>query len=218
MKKQLKIITDVLMLIIFLYLMSYRISHTPRRHALFGVILFALFLLHHLLNTGYYKSLFKGRYTRRRIILLGTDLLLFIAMVMIAISSIMLSGMVIDSPIPINFAFHTVHTASTAWCFVLMAIHLSLHLNSAYLKAERRLKTRQAKLLWKLFCIIILIAGIMAFVTSTLPTSLFMPDMSSDITVTLPVFYIQYLLMIAGCSMITHLLLLLDIRRKVPSR
>lgn len=196
------------MLIIFLYLMSYRISHTPRRHALFGVILFALFLLHHLLNTGYYRSLFKGKYNSRRTILLISDLLLFLAMIMIAVSSIMLSGMVIDSPIPISFAFHTVHTASTAWCFILMAVHLSLHLNSVYLWAERKLKSSTQKTVWRILCVIILAAGVAAFCTSTLPISLFMPDMSSDITLTLPVFYIQYLLIIAGISMLTHLLLL----------
>lgn len=203
MKKHLKVIIDVMMLIIYLFQMSYRISHAPGRHALFGVFLFALFIFHHILNVGYIKAIFKGKYNTRRTILLVSDLLLLLSMLLVMFSAIMLSGMVIESPIPVYSTFHTLHTAATAWCFILMAIHLSLHMNRLYLKLKRRVKGA----IYYLILALISMAGMLSFMASTLPTSLFIPDMSSEITLSYPVFYLQYCFIIGLVSVVVHLAL-----------
>ena len=52
---------------------------------------FALFVLHHILNLNWYKTLFKGKYSAVRILMTTINVLLFAAMVGMMISGIMLS-------------------------------------------------------------------------------------------------------------------------------
>ena len=98
MKRGIKICVDAAMYAIFLYLMSYRAGRGLFLHGLWGCILFALFLLHHISNLRWYSGLLKGKYGPSRISFNGIDLLLFIAMVLMAVSSVMMSGDVFPSP------------------------------------------------------------------------------------------------------------------------
>ena len=55
-KKLLKIITDILMFMDFIFLMSHEVVRNLSAHGVFGIALFALFILHHVLNGGFYRS------------------------------------------------------------------------------------------------------------------------------------------------------------------
>lgn len=194
---------------LWLYLMSYRIAHAPRLHALCGVIVFALFLVHHAVNYKWYFTLFKGRYNFRRTVLLVSDLLLFVSMITIAVSSVMLSGEVIESTIPMTQFAHTLHTASTAWGFILMAFHLGFHLRSLYKKAERKTKNTIFEYAWYLLCIALFVVGVFAFYKSTLPSAFSHPEFAEVITVEPIIFYLQSIAIILSCSFIVHWLLLI---------
>lgn len=137
-KKHIKIIIDILMLIDLIYLSNRINGGGLLRHAVLGIALFGLFILHHIFNAFWIKTLFKGTYNAHRTALCITNILLCIAMLLIMISSFMISGLVFSiSFLPVHFVWTNIHTCSSGWIFILMAIHLSFHTNSTILKIKR---------------------------------------------------------------------------------
>ena len=97
-------------------------------HELFGVFVFALFLVHHLLNMSWYRTAFSGKWDLARAMRLATDLLLLLALIGVIVSSVIVSRGV--------FAFmhsrgglfaRKLHASMTNWCFLLASAHLGLH-------------------------------------------------------------------------------------------
>jgi len=129
-KKVLKIIVDITMTMLFLVLMAYHVTGNLL-HEWLGVILFALFILHHILNTNWYKSLFKGKYTALRLFMTTVNILLFIAMIGMMASGIMLSRNVFGFlNLRAGIFGRRLHMVSTAWGYCLMAAHIGLHWGS----------------------------------------------------------------------------------------
>lgn len=115
MRKLLKIITDILMFADFIFLMSHEVVRNLSAHGIFGATLFALFILHHILNGGFYRSLNRGKYNSVRILLSASAWLLFALMILMAFSSVMMSGAV--------FAFSSINM--TSWSRPLHAFSCS---------------------------------------------------------------------------------------------
>ena len=112
-----------------------------RYHAIFGLILFGLFILHHILNINWYKTLFKGKYNFKRILLLMINIVLCISMIGMIISGFMLSSSALDfSILPIGPEARKLHLLSTSWGFVSMTIHLGFHLDFLITKLENKIK------------------------------------------------------------------------------
>jgi len=136
-KKLLKIITDILMFADFIFLMSHEVVRNLSAHGIFGATLFALFVLHHILNGGFYRSLNRGKYNSVRMLLSATAWLLFALMILMAFSSVMMSGAVfVFSSINMTSWSRPLHTFSCSWGFLLMGFHLGLHLHSKLKKLE----------------------------------------------------------------------------------
>ncbi len=89
-KKIRKIIIDTAMLILLPLLMAYSLIGETA-HEWLGLTMFLLFILHHIMNPAWLKTLFKGRYTPLRIYLTGVNVLLLIVMVLQPVSGIMMS-------------------------------------------------------------------------------------------------------------------------------
>lgn len=126
-RRTVKIIIDIAMYLIFVALMQEHLW--DGLHEWLGITLFALFIAHTILNFRWYQSLFKGKYTPARTILAVINIALLVAMLCCMVSSVLVSGKV--------FAFlnlggarigRTLHLVSIAWVFVLMSLHLGLHL------------------------------------------------------------------------------------------
>ena len=66
MKIKIKTAADILMTAALPVLMCYSIVGETA-HEVIGIAMFVLFILHHILNFGWIKSLFKGKYDLRRI-------------------------------------------------------------------------------------------------------------------------------------------------------
>lgn len=136
-KKLLKIITDILMFADFIFLMSHEIVRNLSAHGIFGAALFALFVLHHILNGGFYRSLNRGKYNSVRILLSTTAWILFVLMILMGLSSVMMSGAVFAfSSINMTSWSRPLHTFSCSWGFLVMGFHLGLHLHSKLKKLE----------------------------------------------------------------------------------
>ena len=91
MKKNMRIIIDIILFIMFILLMGYHITGNAI-HEILGVITFILFIVHHIINLRWYKMIFKGKYNFYRIVQMIFNTLLFLAMIGIMISSVMISS------------------------------------------------------------------------------------------------------------------------------
>lgn len=156
----LKVITDIAMTVALLFLMTFELIG-DKAHEWIGVVMFLLFILHHILN-GYWSShLLKGKYTVLRTLQTVLVVLLLFSMIGAMFSGIILSRQV--------FAFITVrgwrsfarnlHMISAYWGFVLMALHLGLHWNMMIGMAGKIIKKPSAVRTWTLRIIAVLVAG-----------------------------------------------------------
>ena len=90
MKKKSKLAVDILMTLTLLFLMGYQLwGETAHEWA--GAFMLVLFLAHHVLNTAWHRNLFRGKYTRVRILTSAVDLALFVVMICLMVSGITMS-------------------------------------------------------------------------------------------------------------------------------
>lgn len=125
-----KICVDIAMTAALLLLMAYQLIG-DEAHEWIGIIMFLLFITHHILNRAWSKSLFRGKYNVRRI--LQTILVFLILLCMIGS---MISGIVLSRYVFALLDIHSgmawagsVHMICAYWGFVFMSIHLGFHWN-----------------------------------------------------------------------------------------
>ena len=174
-KQILKNTADVLMTATLLLLMAYSLVYGgdptvgEAVHEWLGVGMFALLILHHILNRKWSGSMLRGRYTPYRILQMSLVVLAFLSMCGSMISGILLSRTVF-SFLGIRggqMTARTVHMLSAYWGFVILSLHLGLHW-SGMMGMARKFKKKPSKLRkWTLRSLAALIAvyGACAFVT-----------------------------------------------------
>ena len=74
-----KIMVDVLMTVVLLFLMGYQFWGDVA-HEWVGAGMFLLFIIHHILNGNWYKTLIRGKYSPLRCFQVIIDLLVFLTM------------------------------------------------------------------------------------------------------------------------------------------
>jgi hypothetical protein len=126
-KQGIKIIVDTGMFALLTLLMGEHLL-PGKIHEWLGASVFALFVLHTVLNFKWYKNLFKGRYTAFRIAYTVITLLLLVVMLLCIISAVFISTTVFAF-IKLNQAYfgRTLHLTTTAWVYMLSAVHIGLH-------------------------------------------------------------------------------------------
>ncbi|MBQ7154098.1 MAG: DUF4405 domain-containing protein [Synergistaceae bacterium] len=123
----LKRITDILMTIALMLLMSKQITEQAG-HEYTGIIMFTLFLLHQYLNRKWYSSIFKGRYSFVRTFSLVVNLSLLVSFVTTAFSGIIMSENFPSLNVEALTSFaREAHLSCSYLSFVLMGVHLGLH-------------------------------------------------------------------------------------------
>ena len=172
--KKYKLIIDVIMYLLLIILMGHHITDN-HIHEILGTILFILFIIHHILNYKYYKIIFKGKYTFNRSLLLIIDILLLLSMIVIIISAINISSDVFAFlNIPTKIWGRKLHMLSTSWGFVLMSIHVGLHLNVLINKLNKRMKNNTFEYVYYLILILSVIYGIYSFIKLKLISDMFL--------------------------------------------
>lgn len=223
MRKLLKIITDILMFADFIFLMSHEVVRNLSAHGIFGAALFALFILHHILNGGFYRSLNRGKYNSVRILFSATAWLLFALMILMAFSSVMMSGAVFAfSSINMTFWSRPLHTFSCSWGFLVMGFHLGLHLHSKLKKLETAANAKKTENKKKSVCfailqilwILIFALGIFCIVHSQLYVYLFWRNAWKLSAPNIFVCVAEYLGMTAGMIMLSHFAMKLFTEKK----
>jgi len=168
-KTMFKMAIDLIMTILLLILMAYHLTG-ELAHEWIGAVMFSLFILHHVLNINWYRNLFRGRYSARRIVETVVNMLISIATIGLIVSGVILSRHVFTVlQISGRTAFaRTLHYISSYWLFVLLSVHLGLHGKSilGMLRRALRVKTisRGIKILLRLSAASVSVYGVYAFV------------------------------------------------------
>ncbi|WP_094606163.1 hypothetical protein SPSIL_039990 [Sporomusa silvacetica DSM 10669] len=121
---------DFFLTVGLLLLMTYELIGEAA-HEWVGAGMFLLCIMHHILNWNWISHLLKGRYTAYRISQTIVTAFVFLSIVGLMISGIILSRHVFDFlPISDGQSFaRTLHMLCAYWGFVLMSVHMGLHLN-----------------------------------------------------------------------------------------
>ena len=132
-----KRIVDILLGIGLLLLMSYRVAGEAG-HEWTGIAMTALMILHQFLNRRWYAALLTGRYTPLRTVQTFINIALVVCFILTALCGVNMSV----QAVPFFSEFmraslgRRLHLTLSHWCFVLMGLHLGLHV-PAMLKGIR---------------------------------------------------------------------------------
>lgn len=209
--KKLKIIVDVLMTIIFIMLMCNQLTGVFA-HEILGISVIVLFIIHQILNRNFYKSLFKGKYSKLRIAFLIIDILLLIMMIIMIFSSLMVSehlfrGLHFGS----NYLGRVLHIISAYSIYMLIGLHLGLHYNTLI-----KLKKENKIILNVLLILLALVFGINGFIKKEFIQKItlqsFFPLYSEDNAIMIIIDYVGILIMFVVIGY--GILNLLSLRKK----
>ena len=141
--KHCKHIVDILLGIGLLMLMSYQVTGEAW-HEWTGIVMTMLMILHQILNRKWYAALFRGKYTPLRTVQTLVNAVLVISFVLTALCGINMSV----HAVPFRSEFmraslgRRLHLTLSHWCFVLMGLHLGLHI-PAMLKSIKSSNVRR---------------------------------------------------------------------------
>ncbi len=129
MKSRMKTAVDIVMTVLLFCLMAYQVTG-DKLHEWIGIGMTAALIIHHLLNIPWYKALFRGRYNAFRAVTTVINTLLLLSISLTAFSGMSMS----NHAVPFLYGMtdmvfaRTVHLALSYWSFILMGLHLGLHL------------------------------------------------------------------------------------------
>ena len=129
MKSRIKKAVDIVLTALLLCLMAYQVSGEVL-HEWFGIGMTAMLIIHHILNIKWYGALFKGKYNAYRIVTTVIDTLLLASIALTAFCGMSMS----NHAVPFLYGIagmvfaRTAHLDLSFCSFILMGLHLGLHL------------------------------------------------------------------------------------------
>ena len=161
-KMILKMSIDLVMTVLLLFQMAYMLVGNTA-HEWIGVVMFVLFILHHVLNIRWYRNLFKGRYSGFRILQTVVNFFVLFCMLGLMVSGIIMSRVVFSFlPIDGGMGFARIlHMVTAYWGFLLMSVHLGLHWGMIMGMARKIRKQKEPSKLqtWILRALALVISG-----------------------------------------------------------
>ena len=126
-----KRIVDMVLTVLLLFLMAFQVTGDVL-HEWLGIGMTVTLVLHHILNRKWYKAVFKGKYPPYRIVMTAVNTLMLAAIAMTALSGMSMSG----HAVPFMYGLinvmtaRTLHLAMSYWSFILMGVHIGLHMKA----------------------------------------------------------------------------------------
>lgn len=142
---------DVCMTILLLCLMAFQVTGEAA-HEWIGMLMTVFVLIHQVLNRRWYGSVFKGKYNVYRFLNTAVTALLLLAFVLTAFSGMAMSGYAV----PFLYGMvkpsvaRRMHLSLSYWSFVLMGMHLGLHI--PVITARMKLSNGKKHALTIVFC------------------------------------------------------------------
>ena len=148
-----KRIVDVCMTVLLLCLMAYQVTGEAL-HEWIGIGMTLLVILHQILNRKWYGAIFKGKYTAYRIISMGINVLLLLSFALTAFCGMSMSGHAVPfmyGMMKVSFA-RRMHLSISHWAFVLMGLHLGMHIPVMF--AKLKLTAKWKTVISAAFCVV----------------------------------------------------------------
>lgn len=206
-----KLVVDIIMTLALLFLMGYQFwGEAP--HEWVGTGMFLLFIVHHILNSNWHKSLFKGKYNTMRILTLCIDAFVLVSMLTQMYSGMVMSCYVFDF-LPFSGGMslaRRLHILGAYWGFLFMSLHLGLHWNIILGMFRKRAKIKSSSKINSCFAfltgLIIACYGAQVFIRRDFPTYLLLKTefVFWDYSELKVLFYIDYLALMGLCIFIAH--------------
>ena len=172
-KQILRLSVDIGMCLLCLMQTGYHLFRNVT-HEQLGAAMFMLFLVHHFLNIGWYKSIFRGRYSAQRAFHVWLNLLLTLAMLGMLVSAMIISARVFAFlGFRTSFLGRKLHMLSTSWGFVLMSMHVGIHAQSMAARIQRRLTGRHGLNILRILLFVVCAWGMKAFIDRAVWQNLF---------------------------------------------
>lgn len=168
-KRKIQILVDFTMTILLPPLMAYSLVG-EKAHEWLGTAMLFLFIVHHILNFRWFKSITKGRYRAARILSFAINLLLVVDMLCLAVSGMILSRHVFSFlPIEGSASFaRRIHMLGAYWGLVFMSAHIGLHW-AMVLKMIRKIvavpTSWRRKKAVQVCCLLVTAFGVYAFIS-----------------------------------------------------
>ena len=157
---------DVALTVTLLLLMAFQVTE-QLAHEWLGITMFALTIVHQILNRKFYAAIFKGRYSPLRILQLIVNILLLLSFVCTALSGMIMSRFAtpfMNGILP-SSVVRQGHLALSHWSFVLMGLHLGLHFGII----TSRMKNRTVKIVLGIVMTGICVYGFYLFFKTDMP-------------------------------------------------
>ena len=204
MKKK-KIILDVCLTLLLGCQMAYSLI-SEVSHEITGICMVALLVLHHILNGGFHRHLFNGRYSPYRVALTAIDTAMLVIFLIQGISGLMMAKHIrLFNVTGANWS-RQAHLAGAYWCFVLCGIHAGLHMTGLVRKWQKN-ERRGLKVCVALIVIAFAAYGAVAFAQRGFPNYMTLRQqfVFFDYSEPLPAFFrdyifILFLWMAVGCG------------------
>lgn len=150
-------------------------------HEVVGIIIFALFIAHNLMNRNWYKNLPHGKHSTRRVLSMTVNLLLLAIMVLLAISSVMISrDLFAFLDIHGGFTARQIHTLASYWGLILLSVHLGMHWNMVWGMVQKATGIANANRIWisalRILSFLIAVYGIKASFDMNIGSKLILYD------------------------------------------
>lgn len=127
--KKTRLTADIAMTVLLPMLMAYSLIGETF-HEVIGTLMLILFIFHHVMNRKWHSTIFKGKYKVRRIVQTLMDLILLVVMLLQPVSGILMSKHLYTfiEVTGITAAVREIHLVIAYWGFVLMCVHVGMHL------------------------------------------------------------------------------------------
>lgn len=166
-----KRIVDAAMTVLLLCLMAYQVTG-EMAHEWIGMGMTVLVVIHQILNRKWYSALFKGKYNPYRSITTIFNTLLLVSFALTAFCGMAMSSYAVPflyGMASVSFV-RRMHLSMSHWAFVLMGLHLGMHIPAITAALNLKDKTKAI-----LACIFTYIGGIglWLFLKNGMPNYLF---------------------------------------------
>ena len=144
-------LVDICMTVLLLCLMAYQVTGEVA-HEWIGIAMTALVIVHQILNRKWYGAIFRGKYNAYRILATTVDILLLLSFVMTAFCGMSMSGYAVPflyGMAKVSFV-RRMHLSMSHWAFILMGLHLGLHI--PVMTAKWKLSDKNKNLISAVFC------------------------------------------------------------------
>jgi hypothetical protein len=160
LKQTVRVVLDIAMTILLLCAYAYRITGDTA-HEWIGVSVVTLFVVHNIINRRWYKNVFTGKYTFRRIIITIVNVVLAVTLVILIITGLLHSRKVLAFlHLPGSMELRLIHTTAAYWLLPLIGLHIGSHWGMIINTFHKNGENRTRKIILRVLAFVFVIFGV----------------------------------------------------------